>query len=173
MYRPERIAIGIRLGQRWCSVSAIEDGKVTDIINKIPSLVTFTPNKVYYGAEAIRHSIKNISTSIYQFFGLLGKKYDDKSVQQLMKHLTYKIVKINRNKMSSIPKYELIDENIGIPIKFTLNTKPRILTVIEIVSQFLEHILKESEDKIGCPIAHVAISIPNKFGQLQRLVCIA
>eukprot|EP01083_Nonionella_stella_P261674 890660_1 len=85
IYRAEKIAIGIRLGQKWCSVSCIEDGKIRDLISKIPSLVTFTQNETYYGADAIRHSITNITNSIYQFFGLLGNKYNDKFVQQLKK----------------------------------------------------------------------------------------
>eukprot|EP01084_Bolivina_argentea_P162529 282832_1 len=71
--------------------------------------------------------------------------------------------------MPQIPKYDLVEEDIGIPIQFTSTSAPRILTVIEIVSQFLEHIMKEVEDKIGCPPAHVAISTPNQFGQSQRL----
>lgn len=171
MLRAESIAIGIRLGQRWCSVSSIEDGKVKDLINKIPSLVTFTKHKTYYGTEAIRYSITNISNSIYQFFGLLGRKYNDKSVQQLAKHATYKIIKIDRNLHPQIPKYPLIDEDIGIPIQFTKNGKPHIFTVIEIVSQFLQHIMDQAEEKCGCKIAHVAISVPNTFGQSQRLVC--
>ena len=170
MDRPERIAIGIRLGQRWCSVSSIEDGKVKDLLNKIPSLVTFTQNKTYYGTEAIRYSITNISNSIYQFFGLLGKKYNDKSIQQLIKHLTYKIIKIDRQNHPQIPQYSLITEDIGIPIQFTPNSKPHIFTVIEIVSQFLEYVMKVAEEKASCPIAHVAISVPNTFGQSQRLV---
>ena len=170
VYRAERIAIGIRLGQRWCSVSCIEDGKIRDLINKVPSLVTFTKNETYYGAEAIRHSLSNISNSIHSFFGLLGKRYDDKSVHQLMKHSTFKIIKIDRSQ-SEIPIYPLIDEDIGIPIRFDADSPPHIFTVIEIVSQFLEHIMKKAEDAMGCPVAFVAISVPNTFGQRQRLVC--
>ena len=171
MLRAENIAIGIRLGQRWCSVSMIEDGEIKDLISKIPSLVTFTKHKTYYGTEAIRYSITNISNSIYQFFGLLGKKYSDKSVQQLAKHVTYKIIDISdRNQYPKIPKYPLINEDIGIPIKFTSNGKPSIFTIIEIVSEFLQHIMDQAEEKVGCKIAHVAISVPNTFGQSQRLV---
>eukprot|EP01083_Nonionella_stella_P143699 447146_1 len=168
-YRAEHIAIGIRLGQRWCSVSCIEDGKVRDLIGKIPSLVTFTPNKTYYGTEAIRHSITNINNSIYQFFGLLGRKYNSKPVQQLIKHITYDIIQIDPSKHHQIPQYELVDEDIGIPIRFTSHSQPHIYSVIEIVSQFLEHIMRETEDRLGCAINHVAISVPNTFGQLQRL----
>ena len=72
--RSDTIAVGIRLGQRWCSVSAIENGKITDIVHKIPTLVTFTKERTFYGTAAIRQSIANISNSVYGFFGLLGRK---------------------------------------------------------------------------------------------------
>jgi len=169
IYRAERIAIGIRLGQRWCSVSCIEDGVVKDLIIKVPSLVTFTKNQTYYGAEAIRHSISNISNCVYEFFGLLGRKYDDRWVQQFTKHITYSLIQIDRDKHPQIPKYSIINEDIGIPVRFSDHSQPHIFTVIEIVAQFLEYLVREAEDKVGCPIAHVAISVPNTFGQCQRL----
>ena len=167
----DKVALGIRLGQVRCSVSYVENGEVRDVITKMPSLVSFTREQTYYGQEAIKHSISNISNSIYQFFGLLGRRFEDKSVQQFAKHCTYRLVKIDRTRYPQIPKYPLIDEDIGVPIQFTPNATPHIYTVIDIVSQFLEYIIRESQEKLGRRIHHVAISVPNTFGQSQRVVC--
>lgn len=167
-----KVALGIRLGQVRCSVSYVENGEVRDLIPKMPSIVSFTRDRTYYGQEAQLQSISNISNSIYQFFGLLGRRFEDKSVQQFVKHCTYRLVKIDRTRYPQIPKYPLIDEDIGVPIQFTANATPHIYTVIDIVSQFLEYIISESQKQLGGRrIHHVAISVPNTFGQSQRVVC--
>merc|ERR1719295_1776057 len=167
--RRDKVAIGIRLGQLRCTVSYVQNGELRDLIPRIPSLVTFTRDRTYCGTEAVKHSISNISNSIYQFFGLLGRRFEDKSVQQFARHCTYRLVKIDRTRHPQIPKYPLIDEDIGVPIQFTANATPHIYTVIDIVSQFLEHIIRECKCRLSERIDHVAISVPNTFGQSQRL----
>jgi len=167
-WETEKVALGIRLGQVRCSVSCVENGQLRDLFPKIPSLVTFTSERTYYGQEAIKHSITNISNSVYQFLGLLGRRFEDKAVQQFARHCTYRVVQIDRTQHPQIPRYPLIDEDIGVPIQCTASSF-RIYTIIDIVSQFLQFIIREAQQRLGCRVHHVAISVPNTFGQLQRV----
>ena len=163
-----------------------KDGKFTEIIKKLPTIITFTSSKVYFGKDALTKSFDNVSNSIYAFLTLIGRNFNDKVVQEHAKHVTYDIIKIDRDKMTDIPKFPLVNEDIGIPICFrnTINNNGNnnnqknnnmsnsihVYTVIEIVSQYLEYLLTLIEEKLKCPPAHVAISVPNSFGQKQRLV---
>ncbi|ETO27037.1 AAA ATPase domain-containing protein [Reticulomyxa filosa] len=43
-----------------------------------------------------------------------------------------------------------------------------ILTPIQIVSLFLEHIVKRVSQELSCQIDTIALAVPNTFGQRQR-----
>ncbi len=103
---------------------------------------------------------------------LFSNRYSDRTVQHLQRHVTYEIVEITREELRSMDKYMYgsLQENIGIPIRFTASSRPYMFTPVELVGQFLEHIKKKVEDDLNCEVTNIAIAVPNTFGQRARQV---
>ena len=78
-------------------------------------------------------------------------------------------MKLDYERYNYLPMYTNCKEEIGIPISFTNKNKPQIYTIIQIVGQFLDHIMKIVQEKLGVKVNFVGISVSNTFGQIQRL----
>ncbi len=91
--------IGIDLGTTNSCVSIME-GKNTKVIENAegirttPSVVAFTADgSKIVGEPAKRQAVTNAENTIYSVKRLIGRKFDDKAVQDDMKKVPYKIVK--------------------------------------------------------------------------------
>ena len=74
-----------------------------------PSIVTFYKKEKYAGHGAKTLIKKNPKNTIYNIRKLIGKKYNDPEIQQLIKTLPYKIIKDNK---SDKIKIEIEDSGI-------------------------------------------------------------
>ena len=91
--------IGIDLGTTNSCVSIME-GKNTKVIENAegirttPSVVAFTADgSKIVGEPAKRQAVTNAENTIYSIKRLIGRRFDDKAVQDDMKKVPYKIVK--------------------------------------------------------------------------------
>ncbi|MFY9484325.1 MAG: molecular chaperone DnaK [Patescibacteria group bacterium] len=91
--------IGIDLGTTNSVVAVMEGGKSKVIASAegsaiVPSMVAINKNSErLVGQLAKRQAVMNPENTIYSVKRLIGRRFEDKQVQEAMKHLPYKIVK--------------------------------------------------------------------------------
>jgi hypothetical protein len=101
--------IGIDLGTTYsCAGTYSRNGKVEIITNEhgartTPSYVSFDENERYIGESAKNQSSQNSANTVFDIKRLIGRKFDDATIQKDLDHYPFKIVKGKNN----IPEVEV------------------------------------------------------------------
>jgi len=150
--------MGIDLGTTYSCVGIWKDGKVEIIANDhgqrtTPSYVAFDENERYIGDVAKSQMSRNSSNTIFDAKRLIGRKYDDETVQKDINHYPFKIIR-GKNGYSEI-EVEYMDT-----IK---RFKPE-----EISAMVLQKLKTDAENYTGDEIKDVVITVPAYFNDEQR-----
>lgn len=147
--------LGIDLGTTNSAMAVIEGGKPTIIETKegartMPSVVAINKSgERIVGQPARRQAVTNPENTIYSAKRLIGRKFDDKEVQEAKKHLPYKIRKA---------------ENGGVEVQMG----DKWLQPAEIAAMVLQKMKTDAEDKLGTIIDKAVITVPAYFDDSQR-----
>lgn len=148
--------LGIDLGTTFSAMAIVESGEAKIIENKegirtTPSVVAISKKgERLVGAIARRQQVTNPQNTVFAVKRLIGRRYDDKEVQNEKKNLPYEIRK----------------EEGGEGVEVKLGEK--WYKPAEISAMILQKLKKDAEEKIGQKITDAIITCPAYFDDAQR-----
>lgn len=154
---PIKKSIGIDLGTTYSCVAVFENGKVEIIANEqgnrtTPSWVAFNDDERLIGDSAKNSSGQNIQNTVYEIKRMMGREYNDTTVQRDMKLLPYKIVNNNGK-----PRVEV-----------TYKNETKQFTPEEISAMILTKMKTIAENYLGEKVTNAVITVPAYFNDAQR-----
>ena len=150
-------AIGIDLGTTYSCVGVFQHGKVEIIANDqgnrtTPSYVAFSDTERLIGDSAKNQVAMNPTNTVFDAKRLIGRKYDDASVQADMKHWPFTVLN-----ESGKPK---------IQVEFKGENKQ--FNPEEISSMVLAKMKEVAEAFLGRKVTDAVITVPAYFNDSQR-----
>ncbi|KAG0658378.1 Heat shock protein ssb1 [Maudiozyma exigua] len=149
-------AIGIDLGTTYSCVATYESS-VEIIANEqgnrvTPSFVAFTPEERLIGDAAKNQAALNPKNTVFDAKRLIGRRFDEESVQTDMKTWPFKVIDVAGNPMIEV-------EYLG---------ETKTFSPQEISSMVLIKMKEIAEAKIGKKVEKAVITVPAYFNDAQR-----
>ncbi|KAI9276431.1 heat shock 70 kDa protein, partial [Sporodiniella umbellata] len=149
--------IGIDLGTTYSCVAVQKNGRVEIIANDqghriTPSYVAFTDEERLIGDAAKNQFSANPTRTVFDAKRLIGRRFNDKDVQNDKKHFPFDIV--NKN---------------GAPnIQVAVKGEDKIFTPEEVSAMVLTKMKETAEAYLGKAVTHAVVTVPAYFNDAQR-----
>ncbi|XP_061181982.1 heat shock protein 70 A1-like [Saccostrea echinata] len=149
--------IGIDLGTTYSCVGVFQHGKVEIIANDqgnrtTPSYVAFTETERMIGDSAKNQVAMNPKNTIFDAKRLIGRKFDEPSVQSDMKHWPFKVINKQGKPM----------------IQVEYKNEMKTFSPEEISSMVLTKMRETAEAFLGEKVTQAVITVPAYFNDSQR-----
>lgn len=150
--------IGIDLGTTNSCVAILESGsKQPKVIENnegdrtTPSIVAYTKDgEILVGQSAKRQAVTNPKNTLYSIKRLIGRKYDEKMVQQAVPTVPYEIIKADNG-------------DAWVRVQGDKKLAPP-----QISAEVLMKMKKTAEDYLGEAVTEAVITVPAYFNDSQR-----
>lgn len=154
----DSVAIGIDLGTTFSCVGVFRHNAVEIIANDqgnrtTPSYVAFTDTERMIGDAAKNQVSSNPKNTVYDAKRLIGRKFNEPSIQDHLKHFSYNVKAGPGDK-------PLIEVNFKEELK-TFSPE-------EISSMVLTKMKETAESYLGHPVKKAVITVPAYFNDSQR-----
>jgi heat shock protein 1/8 len=152
-----KVAIGIDLGTCYSCVGILKGSRVEIITNDqgnrtTPSCVSFTETERLIGDAAKNQSAMNAKNTIFEAKRLIGRNFNDTSVQDDMKLWPFDIVDVNGK-----PKVQVSYKN-----------ETKKFSPEEISAMILGKMKETAESFLGEKVTDAVITVPAYFNDAQR-----
>jgi molecular chaperone DnaK len=147
--------VGIDLGTTNSCIAVLQDEQHIVIPNSegsrtTPSMVSFTEsNERLVGQLAKRAHVTNAKNTIYSTKRLMGRKFSDPEVKNMMEHCPFEIIS-------------------GSNGDAWIKVHDKEMSVEEIASIILQKMKKTAEDYLGEEVTEAVITVPAYFDDAQR-----
>merc|ERR1711902_268744 len=153
----KRVAVGIDLGTTYSCVGTFQHGKVEIIANDqgnrtTPSYVAFTDTERLIGDAAKNQVAMNPTNTIFDAKRLIGRNFNDSSVQSDMKHWPFKVTNV-----SGKPKLQV-----------EYKSEEKNFTPEEISAMVLIKMKETAESYLGQEVKDAVVTVPAYFNDSQR-----
>ena len=150
-------AIGIDLGTCYSCVGTFKDGAVEIIPNSYgkrvtPSYVAFRGAERLLGDLALDQAAYNFKNTVFEAKRLIGRNFDDETVQGDIKNFPFKVVK----------------EEERIKIQVEHRGEQKTFFPEEISSFVLDHLKDIAESHLETKVKDAVITVPAYFNNTQR-----
>ena len=153
----KKTAIGIDLGTTYSCVGVYKNGSVEVIANDqgnrtTPSYVAFSGSERLIGDSAKNQVNNNPTNTVFDAKRLIGRRYNDESVQSDKKHFPFKIIEKSDKPVIEV---EYMDE--------TKQFQPE-----EISAMILTKMKEIAESYLGHNVTDAVVTVPAYFNDSQR-----
>ncbi|KAF2009548.1 78 kDa glucose-regulated protein-like protein [Aaosphaeria arxii CBS 175.79] len=149
--------IGIDLGTTYSCVGVMKNGKVEIMVNDqgnriTPSWVAFTDEERLVGDAAKNQYASNPHRTIFDIKRLIGRKFNEKEVQNDIKHFPFKV--INKNGQPNV--------------KVDVQGSEKTFTPEEVSAMVLGKMKEVAESYLGETVKNAVVTVPAYFNDAQR-----
>ena len=152
-------AIGIDLGTTYSCVGVWQNGKVDIIPNDMgerttPSYVAFTDTERLVGDAAKNQVTRNPNNTVFDAKRLIGRKYEEREVQDDIKLWPFKVVK---DPKSDRPQIQIVYQK-----------QEKKFFAEEISAMVLQKLKQTATDFLGKEVKDAIVTVPAYFNDSQR-----